>query len=49
MIEQVDLEQFSKRDRVFVQNYRDCPKCTEETISKKLRLVSYIVKTSNRI
>ena len=49
MIEQVDSEQFSEGDRVFVQNYRDCPKYTEETIFKKLSLVWYIVKTSNRV
>ena len=34
MIEQVDSEDFSEGDSVFVQNYRNGHKCTEELFPK---------------
>ena len=34
MIEQVDSEEFSEGDSVFVQNYRNSHKCTEELFPK---------------
>ena len=40
MIEQVDSEEFSEGDSVFVQNYRNSHKCTEELFPKNK---SYII------